>query len=660
MSKDPKAEILELIEEIEKHNKLYYNADSPVIDDYTYDMMMKRLAELEEEYPEYSFSYSPSKRVGGNPLEKFQKVEFTTPKLSLTNAFSDEDLRAFDQRLAKLTDDFTYSMEYKYDGLTVVLYYEDGIFVRGATRGDGVIGEDVTENLRTIKNIPLRLNEPETLEVRGEVYIDKANFERLNEKRIEDDENLFANPRNAAAGSIRQLDSKVTAARPLDIFVFSLESGGSQGFKTHSQSLEYLSKLGFKTSRCVKADNIDQVIRFCHELERTRGELPYEIDGLVVKVDELEKRTEMGQTEKSPRWAIAYKFPPEEKETVVESIQVQVGRTGVLTPVANLKPVLISGSVVSRATLHNQDYITEKDIREGDVVLIRKAGEIIPEVVRVNKDHRDKSSEPYVIPVTCPECGGPTHRNPEEADVKCLNVSCPAQIRRKIVHFVSKKAMNIEGMGPKQVQKFIEKGIISDISDIYDLKDKKDDIMALENSGEKSFINMVNAIEDSRKRPLSRLIFALGIPFVGEKTSKLLAERYETMDNLSQSTLEELQKIDEVGSVIAEETRAFFDNPENIQLIDKLKDKGLNMSEGKKSVTNLFKGKKFVLTGTLPTLKRDEAKKIIEENGGSVVGSVSKKTDYVLAGEAAGSKLEKALSLDVAVIDEDTFLSMIR
>lgn len=661
MVKDPKEEIIELVEEIERHDKLYYEQDAPEIEDVEYDDLIKRLIELEDKYPMYALEYSPTKRVGGKALEKFDKVVFDTPKLSLANAFDENDLTAFDARVRKAVGDLKYAMEYKFDGLTVVLFYEDGVFVRGATRGDGETGEDVTENLRTVKNIPLKLKQKATLEVRGEVYMEKAGFFKLNEERKKNGENLFANPRNAAAGSIRQLDSKATAKRPLDIFVFNLERCREREFTSHSESLEYLKDLGFKTSPLKFARNIDEVLEFCKIAEGEREDLPYEIDGLVLKVDEFDKREALGTTGKSPKWAIAYKFPAEIKETLVESIQVQVGRTGVLTPVAHLKPVLISGSVVSRATLHNEDYISERDIREGDWVFVRKAGEIIPEVIKVNMDKRGPETQPYTLPNKCPECNGPTHRNEGEADRKCLNASCPAQVRRKMEHFVSKGAMNIEGLGPKQIKKFIDNNIIEEISDIYKLAEKKNEILSLENSGDKSYEKLITSIEQSKSRPLSRLIYALGIPFVGEKISKILAYKYKDIYKLADADINDLLSIDEIGDVIAEETKAFFENPDNVALIEKLQKLGLNMKEEDAATkSDAFKGKKFVLTGTLPTMKRDEAKAIIEKNGGSVTGTVSKNTDYVLAGESAGSKLDKARSLGVEIIDEQTFQSMLQ
>lgn len=661
MKKDPIQKMDELIQIIEKHNELYYEQDAPEISDAEYDRLMKDLMDLEAKYPQDVRPYSPTKRVGGRVLDKFDKVPFTTPKLSLSNGFSKEDLLDFDMRIQKAVGQVTYTVEYKYDGLTVVLYYEEGIFVRGATRGDGTTGEDITENLKTVRNIPLRLSSEKTLEVRGEVYMDRDGFDALNRKREKAGLALFANPRNAAAGSLRQLDTKAVAQRPLDVFVFSLESE-EPGLKSHSESLEYLENLGFKVSQAQRFSSMKEVLEYVDQVENTRHDLPYDIDGLVVKVDDLQVRQELGHTEKSPRWALAYKFAPEEEETLLEKIQIQVGRTGVLTPVAHLRPVKISGSTVSRATLHNQDYIRDKDIREGDWVFVRKAGEIIPEVVRVDLSRRKEDAVPFILPETCPECHGPTYRDPDEADVKCLNVSCPAQVRRKMAHFVSKGAMNIEGLGPKQMRKFIDHGLISDFSQIYELKERKEEILQLEKSGEKSFENLVAAIEDSKDRSLARLIYALGIPFVGEKTAKLLAARFPSMEKLEKATEEELSAIDEVGDVIARETRAFFDNPENLELIERLGKKGLKMEEDVEEtapVSNLLEGKKFVLTGTLPDMTRDEAKAIIEANGGKVVGSVSKKTDYVLAGEAAGSKLEKAQKLGVAILDKEAFLGML-
>lgn len=664
MNMDPQQEMEELITLIEEHNERYYVMDAPVITDAQYDELMHRLLALEEAHPNWVRSYSPTKRVGGRVLDKFEKVPFATQKLSLANGFSKEDLLDFHQRVVKAVGEATYTMEYKYDGLTVVLFYEEGLFVRGATRGDGFVGEDITENLRTIPNIPLRLKEPVSLEVRGEVFMDRKGFEALNRQREEEGEALFANPRNAAAGSLRQLDTKAVAKRPLDIFVFSLESS-LDFLESHSQSLSYLESLGFKVSRVEKAKSIEDVLAYVDTVDRIRKELPYDIDGLVLKVDDLNLRRQLGQTEKTPKWALAYKFAPEVEETLLEGITIQVGRTGVLTPVAELTPVLISGSTVSRATLHNQDYITDKDIRIGDWVFVRKAGEIIPEVVRVDLDRRRDDLVPYTIPNVCPECHGPAYRDPEEADVKCLNASCPAQLRRKMEHFVSKGAMNIEGLGPRQVRRFMEAGLIKDLSHIYELKDKKEAILQMENFKDKSYNNLVEAIEASRERPLSRLVYALGIPFVGEKTAKLLTRRFPSMDRLAQATVEELSAVEEVGEVIARETRAFFDNPENQDLILRLKAKGLNMEEAQTPTMEStveptpITGKKFVLTGTLPSMTREEATALIEAHGGQVVGSVSKKTDYVLAGEAAGSKLAKAQSLGIPVLDQEEFLALL-
>ncbi|NTW70903.1 MAG: NAD-dependent DNA ligase LigA [Eubacteriaceae bacterium] len=659
---DPKKEIEELVTEIERHNKLYYEEDAPEIDDSLYDALLKRLFELEENYPQFRLSYSPTGRVGGRALDSFEKVPFTSQKLSLSNAFDEDDLRAFDLRVSKIVSDYEYVVEYKFDGLTVVLFYEEGLFIKGATRGDGTVGENVTENLKTIKNIPLKLEEKVNLEVRGEVYINKDDFVKLNEERDKEGLNLFANPRNAAAGSIRQLDPKAAAKRPLDIFVFSMEQIQGKTFESHSESLHYLSRLGFKVSETIKAKDMEEVIRFCKEVNTQRANLPYEIDGIVIKVDDLQQRELLGDTSRNPRWAIAYKFPPEIKESVILDILVQVGRTGALTPVAVLEPVLISGSVVSRATLHNEDFIIDRDIRIGDHVLIRKAGEIIPEIMEVNLQKRSATSLPYAMPKECPECGSPVYRKEGEADTRCLNASCPAQIRRKIVHFVSKGAMNIEGMGPSQVRKLLDHNIIEDISGIYHLEERGDEIIQLENMGEKSLKKLLASVEESKNRDLAKLIYALGIPMVGEKISKVLAEKFREIDQLIHAKADDLKEIDEIGEIIAEEVEHFFLNPDNLKLIQKLKDLGINMKSlnPEKPAQGLFKSAKFVLTGTLPTLKRDDAKELIEKNGGNVVGSVSKNTDYVLAGTEAGSKLEKAEKLGVKIISEEEFLAMLK
>ncbi|MFZ7119349.1 MAG: NAD-dependent DNA ligase LigA [Eubacteriaceae bacterium] len=657
---DKKTEIEQLKEELKFHNKQYYELDSPKISDYDYDLLMKRLIEIEEKNPQYKTADSPSQRVGGKPLESFDKVEFNIPKLSLANAFNPQDLRDFDARVSKIISDYRYIVEYKFDGLTVVLSYKDGIFIQGATRGNGIVGENVTKNLKTINNIPLKINNSDTLQVRGEVYINKKDFTILNENRIREEKSLFANPRNAAAGSLRQLDSRMVASRPLDIFIFNLEEIRGKQFETHHHSLDYLKVLGFKVSPYKTYDNIEDIIDYCKEMDKSRFELPFEIDGLVIKIDNIEQRDELGNTTKNPRWAIAYKFPPEIKETKLLNINVQVGRTGNLTPVAELVPIHLSGSVVSRATLHNEDYIAEREIKIGDYVNVRKAGEIIPEVVNVNFDKRTGQEMEFKMPNNCPECGEPTYRQEGEAARKCINATCPAQVRRSIIHFVSKNAMNIEGLGSSLITKLWEKDFVKDPSDIYLLFKKRDELINLDKLGEKSIDKLIRSIDNSKNRSLDKLIFALGIPYIGEKSAKLLSENYENMEDLVRAREEELVFINEIGEKMANEIVNYFSISSNVELINRLKELGVNMTQkSKKKNSNVFDGAKFVLTGTLPNLKRDEAKNLIQENGGKIVASVSKNTDYVVAGEKPGSKYDKALQLGIKTINESQLLEII-
>lgn len=656
---DIKNKINALRQEIQYHNELYYEVDAPRISDYDYDQLMQELMDLEEKYPEYSSPDSPSQRVGGRPLSSFQKVAFTSPKLSLANAFNAGDLESFDSRIAKSLKDYHYVLEYKFDGLTVVLNYENGVFVQGATRGDGEVGEDVTNNLRTIRNIPLRLKSNDTLQVRGEVLIFKEDFERLNEKRKEKGLALFANPRNAAAGSLRQLDSKVTAQRPLDIFVFNLEEIDDVEFASHHESLDYLKSIGFKVASYKTYDNIEDIIASCEKMEGERDSLPYDIDGLVVKIDSLSQREDLGSTTRNPRWAIAYKFPPEVKETKLLDISIQVGRTGNLTPVAELQEVSLAGTRVNRATLHNEDFIREKDIKIGDIVFVRKAGEIIPEIVKVNYDKRTGQEKDFHMPENCPVCGEMTHRAQGEVARKCNNMNCSAQVKRRISHFVSKGAMDIEGLGSAIVDKLWEKGFIKEISDIFLLYKRKDELIELGNFGEKSVENLLTSIEKAKDRDINRLIYGLGIPYIGEKGAKLLADRFDKVSDLTQVKREELISIPEIGGKMADEIVEFFAIPSNRDILHQLQEFGINMQ--KKSVKNstLLKDLKFVITGTLPTLKREEAKSLIEENGGKVISTVSKKTNYLLAGENPGSKYDKATEIGIAIINEEQLLSML-
>lgn len=655
--------IKELREKLNDHNYKYYVLDTPEISDYEYDMLMEELVGLEGKYPELITDDSPSQRIGGEPLDKFEQVTHTNPLLSLSNSYNDKDLLDFDRRIRKeVGDNIEYVVEFKIDGLSVALKYEAGKFVRGATRGDGVVGEDITANLRTIKSIPFKLLESKDIEVRGEVYIPKKKFADLNKRQEESGQAVFANPRNAAAGSLRQLDPRVAASRPLDIFVFEILSTEGEDIKKHSQGLEELKNLGFKTSIFEVCEDIQGVIELCEKWQDKRHELSFEIDGLVIKVNELEQREQLGTTAKSPRWAIAFKFPAEEKETVVRDIIVQVGRTGAITPTAVLEPVKVAGSVVSRATLHNQDFIDEKDIRIGDRVIIHKAGDVIPEVVRVLKDKRTGEEKVFTLPHECPECGQGTVRLKGEVALRCINISCPAQLRRGIIHFVSRNAMNIDGLGEAVVTQLLQHKLINDPSDLYYLREKREELIGLERMGEKSVENLFEAIEKSKGNDLGRLINALGIKLVGAKAAALLAEAFESMDRLIEAKEDELTEIDEIGTKMAESIAAFFKEEDNMTVINKLKKAGVNMKSLKKEKDvedQRLQGLTFVLTGTLEEYSRKAAKEIVESLGGKVTGSVSKKTDYVLAGENPGSKIDKANELGIKIIDEKEFKELV-
>lgn len=661
--KDIQAKIETLRETINRHNARYYDDDAPVISDAAYDRLMQELIGLETAWPQFITPDSPSQRVGGTASEAFEKVHYTTPKLSLANAFSAEDLRAFDARVRKVVPDAVYALENKFDGLTVVLNYEKGLLVRGSTRGDGVTGENVTQNLKTIRTIPLRLTEPVTLEVRGEVLMYKDAFEKLNAEREEEGETLFANPRNAAAGSIRQLDPKLAAERPLDIFIFNLESCEDRTFQSHAETFAFLRHCGFKTSPETLFDSIDAVIAQIEAMEKGgRDALPYEIDGMVIKVDALKDRQLLGDTAKSPRWAIAYKFSPEQTVTTVKGITVQVGRTGALTPVAELEPVPLAGSVIARATLHNADYIADKDIRIGDQVVIQKAGDVIPEVDHSLKDARTGREVVFEMPAHCPVCGSETYRDPDEAVTRCMNMACPAQVFRKIVHFASRDAMNIDGLGPAVVRQLLDNGLIDNVVDLYHLADKRERLVALEKMGDKSVDNLLAAVENSKTQPLSKVIFGLGIPLVGAGGARILAKAYPTMDALMQADREALCALYDIGDKMAEEIVDFFATEANQQTVAGLKAAGLVMTEqtdNDQTGGADLSGKTFVLTGTLPTMGRREAKEILENCGAKVTGSVSKKTDYVLAGENPGSKAEKAQALGIPIIDEAAFKAMV-
>ena len=659
---DIKLQIDNLIDKINYHSDKYYNQDTPEISDFEYDMLMKELIKLEAENPEFKRVDSPSNRVGGVALDKFNQVTHKNPMLSLSNAYSAEDLRDFDRRVREMTDgDVEYVVEFKIDGLSVGITYENGEFKSAATRGNGVIGEDISKNAMTIKSVPLKIDDKREIIVRGEVYISKENFEKVNEYQEEHDLQVFANPRNLAAGSLRQLDSKLTAKRPLDIFVFNLENINElDGIDTHSDSLEYLKKLGFSVSENYKiCKSIDEVIEFIEYWTENRGSLKFDIDGMVVKVNNIEQRNEMGFTAKSPRWAIAYKFPAERKKSKILDIEVEVGRTGTITPTAILEPVRLAGTSVSRATLHNEDFIREKDIKLFDYVIVQKAGDIIPQIVEVVKEDRTGDEKDFVMPSVCPECGEPTVRLEGEAAVKCINISCPAQIRRGMIHFVSREAMDIDGMGESIITLFLKEGLIKDVSDIYYLK--KEQIVPLERMGEKSADNLIKAIEKSKSNDLWRLINGLGIRFVGVKGAKILASNFSSLDEIMNADVERLQQLEEFGSIMSESVVKFFREEQNLAVIQKLKDAGVNTEAGEdksEGIPQLFEGMKIVLTGTLPTLKRNQAKEIIELRGGKATSSVSKSTTFVLAGEEAGSKLTKANDLGIKVIDEDMFLKL--
>lgn len=657
---DIKKRIEELRKEIEYHNYRYYVLDDPLISDYQYDKMLKELEKLEKQHPEFYDENSPTQRVGGTPLKEFKQVTHNIPMLSLQDVFSYEELKDWDRRVKEELTDIEYVVELKIDGLSVCLTYENGVLKTAATRGDGIIGEDVTQNVRTIKSVPLKIDYTYPLEVRGEVYMPKDAFEKLNALREEMEQPIFANPRNAAAGSLRQLDPKITAERKLDIFIFNLQRIEGRQINTHSEALEFLNSLGFKVSpKRIVCKNINEVIENIENLSKIRGELPFDIDGIVVKVNSLKDRDILGQTAKTPRWAVAYKFPAERKKTKVKDIIVQVGRTGAITPTAILEPVRIAGSTVSRATLHNEDYIRQKDIRIGDSVIIQKAGEIIPEVVEVVFEDRDGSEVVFNMPSKCPECGGDVVREEGEAALRCTNISCPMQLKRGIIHFASRDAMNIEGLGPQIISLLIDNNLIHDAADLYYLK--FDDIVNLERMGKKSAQNLIEAIEKSKKNEIDKLIFGLGIRYIGSKAAKNLAKHFKDIDNLMKASFDELIEVEEIGDKMAESVISFFKEEHNRKLIEKLKAAGVNMKLllEDSGENKIFEGLTFVLTGTLSKYTRKEAENIIESLGGKISSSVSKKTSYVIAGEEAGSKLKKAQELKVKIISEKEFEEMV-
>ena len=648
----------ELREELNYHSHKYYVEDNPEIGDYEYDMLQRELAAIEKEYPELVTPDSPTQRVGGSAAGMFEPVVHTVPLESLQDAFSFDEVRAFDARVKEIFPDAQYVVEPKIDGLSVALEYENGVFVRGSTRGDGVTGEDVTANLRTVNSIPLRLkNDVERIEVRGEVYMPKKVFASLVEEQELNGEKTFKNPRNAAAGSLRQKNPVITASRKLDIFVFNIQQYSGNEIVAHKQSIDFLKTLGFKTVPFYnKFNTIDEVIEELNRIGENRSSLPFDIDGAVIKVDSFAQRAEIGSTSKFPKWALAYKYPPEEKETTLIDVEVAVGRTGVLTPTAVFEPVLVAGSTVSRATLHNQDFIDEKDIRLGDRVVIRKAGDIIPEVIRV-VSHKE-GSERFVLPEICPSCGAKVIREEDEAAVRCVNPECPAQLLRNLIHFCSRDAMDIEGMGDAVLEKLVSNGMLAKASDIYTLK--KEDFMTLEGFKDKSSQNLVDAVEKSKSNDLSKLVFALGIRHVGQKAGKILADYFGSMEALMQANVEDLTAIEGFGGIMAQSVADFFALDQSKHEIEALAALGVNMVSQKEKIDNRFEGKTFVLTGALPTLSRNEASELIEKYGGKTASSVSKKTSFVLAGEEAGSKLVKAQSLGITIISEEEFREMIK
>ena len=649
--------IKELTKQLEYHNNLYYNMDEPEISDFEYDKMLRELEKLEEQFPMLKSPLSPTNRVGGNAGEKFSPVTHTVVMESLHDSFSHDELRDFDRKVREVSPNVQYVVEPKFDGLSVSCEYENGVFVRGSTRGDGTTGEDVTDNLMTIKSLPKRIaNAPEYLEVRGEVYMSFESFNELTKRQEENEEKTFKNPRNAAAGSLRQKNSKITAQRKLDIYVFNIQQVRGAELTTHSQSLNYLTELGFPTAFYKVYDNIDDVISEIERIGDMRGSFDYAIDGAVVKVNSFETRSLLGSTAKYPKWAEAYKYPPEEKPTKLLNIEINVGRTGVLTPVGNFEPVLLAGTTVSRATLHNKDFIEEKGICVGDTVIIRKAGEIIPEVLSV-KEHSE-NAVPFEFPTLCPSCGSPVSQDEGEAAIRCTNTDCPAQLMRHLIHFVGRDAMDIDGLGPAVLEQLVNEGLVKSPADLYRLK--IDDVSNLERMAEKSANNLISAVEKSKENELYRLVFALGIRNIGLKAAKLLCENFPTIDDIMNAKAVDFETIDGFGKVMALSIENYFALDGTKELISDLKSLGLKMkSSASKSNSGIFSGKTFVLTGTLPTMKRSEASKIIEENGGKTSSSVSKKTSYVLAGEEAGSKLTKAQSLGITIITEDEFKAML-
>ena len=655
---DDFAEIQGLRRELTQAGYEYYVLDKPTMSDYDYDHKLRRLEELEAAHPETVTPDSPTQRVGGQPLDAFTQVRHQVPLESLQDVFDFQELEAFDQRVKGVVPEAEYVVEPKVDGLSVALEYEDGLFVRGATRGDGQVGEDVTENLRTVRSIPLKISDaPPRLIVRGEVYMPKKVFHALNEERERRGEALFANPRNAAAGSLRQLDPKVAASRRLDIAVFNIQ-WPQEEFSTHLETLDYLRNKGFKVIPHYSCAQVSQATERITEIGETRETFPFDIDGAVVKVNNLSQRAVLGSTAKFPRWAAAYKYPPEVKPAQVVDIVIQVGRTGVLTPKAVLTPVRLAGTTVTNATLHNQDFISEKDIRIGDTVLVRKAGEIIPEVLSVVEDKRPEGTQPWFLPKTCPVCGAPVERDEDGAHTRCTGAECPAQLLRNLAHFASRDAMDIEGLGIAVVENLVNAQLVKTPGDLYFLNEE--DVAQLERMGKRSAKKLLAALEKSKEQDLSRLIYAFGIRQVGQKAGKILAARFQTLENLQNATLEELTAVDDIGEITARNILDWMASPQSRHLIDRLREAGVNMTAAEQGSDRRFEGMTFVLTGTLEKFTRDEVSEMIEARGGKSSGSVSKKTTYVVAGEAAGSKLRKAQELGIPVLTEEEFLALLK
>lgn len=663
-----KKRIIELREITSYHAKKYYDEDNPEISDFEYDMLMLELRNLENQYPDLITSDSLTQHVGGTVKEGFEKLEHEVPLQSLQDIFDFNELYAFDERVRKTLEKeensnrekVKYIVETKIDGLSVALEYKNGIFVRGATRGNGLVGEDITENLKTIKNIPKKIKEPIDIIVRGEVFIGKKDFEKMNEEREENEESLFANARNAAAGSLRQLDSSIAAQRPLDIYIFNVQKSDTIEFKSHIESLRYLEKIGFNVNPVkIECNTISEVIKEINYIGENRENLSFGIDGAVIKVDDLKQREVLGTNYKTPKWAIAYKYPPEQKETLLKDIVFQVGRTGAITPMAILEPVKVAGSTISKTTLHNEDFIKEKDLRIGDTVVIQKAGDVIPEVVKVIKEKRTGNEKEFEMPKKCPVCGADAVREEGEAAVRCIGIECPAKQFRNILHFVSREAMNIKGLGDSIIEELLNRGLIRNIADIYKLT--LEDLASLKKNGKKFAQNLIDSINESKKNEFYRVINGLGIRHIGVKAAKQLAKKYKNIDELQNASYESLLEIDDMGEIMAQSVYEFFSQAQTKDLIEKLKKYDINLkAEDITQVDNRFEGMVFVLTGSLENYSRKEAEEIIESYGGKTSSSVSKKTTYVLAGEDGGSKLTKAQTLGITIISEEEFLNMIK